>query len=82
MAAGSYYTWHWYQNKPKPVDVAPLVVQDISASVQRPSAVNYNRNVSWIHGEKNLPDGENLHRHAKTLLAPQVRNRETKNYHP
>ncbi|WP_407245358.1 hypothetical protein [Klebsiella pneumoniae] len=43
VAAGSYYTWHWYQNKPKPVDVAPLVVQDISASVQRPSAVNYNR---------------------------------------
>lgn len=42
-AAGSYYTWHWYQNKPKPVDVAPLVVQDISASVTRPSAVNYNR---------------------------------------
>ncbi|MFS4685883.1 hypothetical protein ACL655_04980 [Klebsiella quasipneumoniae subsp. similipneumoniae] len=41
--SGSYYTWHWYQNKPKPVDVAPLVVQDISASVQRPSAVNYNR---------------------------------------
>nr|QTX15090.1 hypothetical protein [Klebsiella pneumoniae] len=25
------------------MDVAPLVVQDISASVQRPSAVNYNR---------------------------------------
>ncbi|WP_433686000.1 hypothetical protein [Klebsiella pneumoniae] len=34
VAAGEVVR-HWYQNKPKPVDVAPLVVQDISASVQR-----------------------------------------------
>ncbi|QGU86652.1 alpha-2-macroglobulin family protein [Erwinia sorbitola] len=35
------YGWHWWQNRPKPIDVAPLAIQQSKAQVVNPAAVDY-----------------------------------------
>ncbi|PYA35296.1 hypothetical protein DMW47_21650, partial [Serratia marcescens] len=31
-AGGAFYGWHWWQNRPQPIEPAPMVVQEVSAS--------------------------------------------------
>ena len=39
--AGSWYGWHVWQNRPKPIDVAPLAIQQVQASVINPQMPDY-----------------------------------------
>ncbi len=41
-AAGSaVYGWHWWQNRPRPIEPAPMVLQNTDLRVINPQAVNY-----------------------------------------
>lgn len=43
VAAGvaGVYGWHWWQNRPKPIEVAPLTLQHVRAQVVNPAAIDY-----------------------------------------
>lgn len=43
LAAGGagVYGWHWWQNRPKPIDTAPLAIQRSSVQVVNPGEVDY-----------------------------------------
>lgn len=42
-AAGvaSVYGWQWWQNRPKPIDVAPLAIQNSRVEVVNPEGIDY-----------------------------------------
>lgn len=43
IAAAAFYGWHEWQNRPKPIEVAPLAVQHSQVSAVDPSAVDYSQ---------------------------------------
>jgi len=40
-AAGGWYGWHVWQNRPKPIDVAPVALQQTQAEAVDPEALDY-----------------------------------------
>lgn len=38
------YGWHWWLNRPQPIELAPMVYQETSVRVSGPEAVNYASN--------------------------------------
>ncbi len=40
-SAGAVYGWHWWQNRPQPIEPAPLVVQETRVQVTSPEPVDY-----------------------------------------
>ncbi|MFC0226221.1 alpha-2-macroglobulin family protein [Serratia aquatilis] len=41
VAGGAFYGWHWWLNKPQPIEPAPMVYQETSVRVTDPEAINY-----------------------------------------
>lgn len=41
-AGAGFYGWHWWLNRPQPIEPAPMVYQETSVRVGGPDAVNYN----------------------------------------
>ncbi|HBM7348569.1 alpha-2-macroglobulin family protein [Klebsiella oxytoca] len=45
VAAGSgYYGWHWYQNRPKPIEPTTIVVQTVDVSLRKPASPDFSKN--------------------------------------
>lgn len=40
-AGAGVYGWHWWLNRPQPIEPAPMVYQDTSVRVSGPEAINY-----------------------------------------
>lgn len=40
-AGAGVYGWHWWLNRPQPIEPAPMVYQNTSVSVSGPESVNY-----------------------------------------
>ncbi|MDU7807120.1 MAG: Ig-like domain-containing protein, partial [Serratia marcescens] len=40
-AGGAFYGWHWWQNRPQPIEPAPMVVQEVNASLANPEPIDY-----------------------------------------
>ncbi|CAI0694213.1 alpha-2-macroglobulin family protein [Serratia ficaria] len=40
-AGGAFYGWHWWQNRPQPIEPAPLAYQQTSVQVANPEPVDY-----------------------------------------
>ncbi len=40
-AGGAFYGWHWWLNRPQPIEPAPMVYQETSVRVSDPEPVNY-----------------------------------------
>ena len=40
-AGGAFYGWYWWQNRPQPIEPAPMVVQEVSASLANPEPIDY-----------------------------------------
>lgn len=43
VVGGAIYSWHWWQNRPQPIEPAPLVYQETSIRVVNPDAIDYTR---------------------------------------
>ncbi|WP_047607978.1 MG2 domain-containing protein [Rahnella aquatilis] len=41
VAGAGVYGWHWWLNRPQPIEPAPMVYQDTSLRVSGPESVNY-----------------------------------------
>ncbi|KEY59377.1 alpha-2-macroglobulin [Serratia sp. DD3] len=41
IAGGGYYGWHWWQNRPQPIEPAPMVYQETSVRVSDPQPINF-----------------------------------------
>ncbi|MBA7844015.1 alpha-2-macroglobulin family protein [Klebsiella sp. RHBSTW-00484] len=41
-AGGGYYGWHWYLNRPQPIEPAPLIVQQANVRLREPKAPDIN----------------------------------------
>lgn len=41
VAGGAFYGWHWWQNRPQPIEPAPMVVQEINAELSNPEPIDY-----------------------------------------
>lgn len=37
IAGGSFYGWHWYLNRPEPIEPAPMVIEPVTVQVQAPT---------------------------------------------
>lgn len=42
--ASGYYAWHWYLNRPKPIEPAPIVVQTVDVSLHNATAPDFSAN--------------------------------------
>ncbi|MBC3377551.1 alpha-2-macroglobulin family protein [Serratia fonticola] len=40
-AGGAFYGWHWWLNRPQPIEPAPMVYQETSVRVSDPEPVNF-----------------------------------------
>ncbi|WP_159565972.1 alpha-2-macroglobulin family protein [Budvicia diplopodorum] len=40
-AGASFYGYHWYLNRPKPIEAAPMVYQQTNVQIQGPAALDY-----------------------------------------
>ncbi|WP_458351914.1 alpha-2-macroglobulin family protein [Rahnella selenatireducens] len=40
-AGAGIYGWHWWLNRPQPIEPAPMVYQETSVRVSNPEAINY-----------------------------------------
>ncbi|MGA5657125.1 MG2 domain-containing protein [Rahnella contaminans] len=40
-AGAGVYGWHWWLNRPQPIEPAPMVYQETSVRVSNPEAINY-----------------------------------------
>lgn len=40
-AGAGVYGWHWWLNRPQPIEPAPMVYQETSIRVRNPQAINY-----------------------------------------
>ncbi|CAI1097970.1 Alpha-2-macroglobulin family N-terminal region [Serratia entomophila] len=40
-AGGAFYGWHWWQNRPQPIEPAPMVYQQTRVEIAKPEPFNY-----------------------------------------
>jgi uncharacterized protein YfaS (alpha-2-macroglobulin family) len=80
LSAGGYYAYVWYENQPKPIEVAPIDYTDVYANVYAPQKTNYKNdniffNTLYIYFNKAAAPIENVGENGNVTgigLTPQI----------